>query len=105
MDNKNNHKSPFGNRLKEIRTIKNLSQKELGILAGIDKFSASPRINQYERQKHVPDYLTATLLANALDIPVAYLYTEDDEMAEFILAYNKATKSTRKKVRQMLSTE
>lgn len=105
MDNKNNHRIPLGDRLKEIRTVKKLSQKELGILSGIDRFSASPRINQYERKKHVPDYLTAKLLADALGIPVAYLYTEDDELAEFILLYNKANNSTKKKIRQLLSSE
>lgn len=103
MDNKK--RSPLAKRLKEIRVIKKLSQKELGILAGIDPFSSSPRINQYERQKHVPDYLTATLLANALDIPVAYLYAEDDDLADLILAYSKATKSNKKKAALILSSD
>ena len=85
--------------------IKKLSQKELGIQAGIDPFSSSARINQYEKQKHVPDYLTASLLAKVLDIPVAYLYTEDDELADFILAYSRATKTKKKKINLILSSD
>ena len=40
-------------RLKEARLRLGLSQEKLGVLAGIDEFSASARINQYERGKHV----------------------------------------------------
>lgn len=45
-------------RLKEARLAKGLSQKKLGIAAGIDEFTASPRMNQYERGVHIPDYST-----------------------------------------------
>ena len=72
-------------RLKSARKAKNLSQEYLGILAGIDESSASARMNQYETGKHVPDFLMATKIADVLDVPVAYFYTEDDLMAEMIL--------------------
>lgn len=54
-------------------------------MAGIDESSASARMNQYETGKHMPDFLMATKIADVLDIPVAYFYTEDDLMAEIIL--------------------
>ncbi len=82
--------SPVGKRLRAARTAKRISQKQLGILAGIDEFSASPRINQYERNKHVPDFATAQRLAKALSIPVTYLYADDDKLAEFVLLFSKA---------------
>ena len=87
--------SPIGKRLRSARISIGLSQKKLGILAGIDEFSASPRINQYERDKHVPDYATAQRLAKALSIPVTYLYADDDELAELILLFSSASNSKR----------
>lgn len=76
--------SPLPKRLKEARTAANLSQKELGIAAGIDRFSASPRINQYETGKHTPDFLTLKRIAEVLSVPTAYFYAEEDELAETI---------------------
>ena len=89
MSKSGNQKSPIGERLREARTRKGLSQKKLGILAGIDQFSASARINQYERDKHVPDFSTARRLADKLEIPVTYLYAENDDLAELIRVYGE----------------
>jgi len=79
--------SPLPKRLRELRKQRGLSQKQLGIEAGIDEFSASPRINQYEKGKHVPDYSTLKKLAAVLHTPTAYFYAEDDDLAETILRY------------------
>lgn len=76
--------SPLPKRLKEARLAANLSQKELGIAAGIDQFSASPRVNQYETGKHTPDFLTLKRIAGVLHVPTAYFYAEEDELAEAI---------------------
>jgi len=95
-------KSPVGARLREARQRKGISQKGLGILAGIDEFSASARINQYERDKHVPDYAIAKRLARALGIPVTYLYADDDQLAEFILLFSKTRRQTRKQAMQLM---
>ena len=94
--------SPVGERLQAARTAKGISQKQLGILAGIDEFSASPRINQYERNKHVPDYATAQRLAKALSIPVTYLYADNDRLAELILLFASANKSAQDQSLQTL---
>ena len=77
--------SPIARRLKEARTRAALSQKQLGIDAGIDPFSASARINQYETGKHAPDFETARRLAAVLGVPTPFLYAEDDAVAEMIL--------------------
>mgnify|MGYP001600814934 CR=1 FL=1 len=67
-----------------------ISQERLGVLAQIDEFSASARINQYERGKHTPDFNTAERLARVLDVPVPYFYARDDDMAEWILRFESA---------------
>ena len=77
-------KSPISKRLREARSDAGLSQKALGIKAGIDQFSASPRMNQYETDKHVPDYGTVKRIAKVLKMPTAYFYCEDNELAEVI---------------------
>ena len=89
-------------RLKEAREGKGLSQKALGIAAGIDEFSASPRINQYERGKHSPDLLTLKRLAKVLAVPLAYLYAEDDFLADAILLLHLVPRSERVEVKKYL---
>ena len=89
--------SVIGKRIREARTRTGLSQRQLGIEAGIDPFSASPRINQYERGKHTPDYVTTTRLAKVLGVPTPYLYAEDDDLAEVILRFGALPKRLKKK--------
>ena len=65
-------KVPVFKRLKEARKKAGISQKNLGIAAGIDEFSASARMNQYETGKHTPDFLTLSKIAKVLKTPVAF---------------------------------
>lgn len=102
MGNTRRALSPVGRRLREARETRGLSQKRLGILAGMDQFSASARVNQYERDTHVPDFATAKRLARVLEVPVTFLYAEDDEMAEVILSYAKASRATRSRIGALL---
>jgi transcriptional regulator with XRE-family HTH domain len=90
--------------LREARAAKDISQKRLGILAGMDEFTASARINQYERDKHVPDFSIVRRLARALGIPVVYLYTEDDDLAELLLSYAQASRRRRAQVKRLLKS-
>jgi transcriptional regulator with XRE-family HTH domain len=94
--------SPVAKRIRSARVAEGLSQKKLGILAGIDEFSASPRINQYEKGKHMPDFATAKRLAKVLSIPVTYLYADDDDLAEIILLFYKASKEQKIQARNIL---
>ena len=68
-----------------------LSQERLGVLAGIDEFSASARMNQYERGKHSPHYQTMIRLASVLNVSVTYFYADDDQEAELLLEFAKLT--------------
>lgn len=76
-------------RLKEIRKHSGLSQMELGVRAGIDESTASARINQYERGKHTPDFLTVCNLARVLGVDATYFYAERDDLAELITLFNR----------------
>lgn len=92
MNSKKTTVSPIATRLRSARIKKGISQKQLGILAGIDRFSASPRINQYEKGKHIPDFATSARIANVLSVPVTYLYADDEKLAELIVLYSLADK-------------
>ncbi|WP_392566822.1 helix-turn-helix transcriptional regulator [Utexia brackfieldae] len=84
----NKYRAIFCARLKQIRLARGLSQKQLGKLAGIDEFVASTRINRYEQGIHEANLDTAGRLAEALAIPLAYFYAEDDGLAAMILQYH-----------------
>lgn len=75
-----------------------ISQKALGIAAAIDEFSASARVNRYELGIHEPNLGTASALAAALRVPTAYLYAEDDELAEAILRFSLLNGSERHQI-------
>ena len=93
----------WGARLKQARLNAGLSQKMLGIEAGIDAFVASTRINRYELGIHRPDLLTVRKLAKVLDVPVAFFFAdEDDDIAELLLLYGKADAGKRKETLKLL---
>ena len=83
----------FQRRLKEVRVKRQLSQKALGILTGLDPFVASTRINRYELGVHEPDLATIERLATSLAVPTAYLFADDDRLARMILAFEQLSAS------------
>jgi len=89
-------------RLKEARQAKGISQKQLGIEAGIDEFSSSARVNQYETGKHVPDLQTAEKLAEVLGVPAAFFYARDDQLAELIRLFGSLDKTLRTQAIELL---
>ena len=94
----------WGARLKQARLNVGLSQKMLGIEAGIDAFVASTRINRYELGIHRPDLLTVRKLAKVLDVPVAFFFAdEDDDIAELLLLYKKAGSPLREDTMKLLA--
>lgn len=88
----------WGRRLKEARLASGLSQKQLGIQAGLDQFVASPRINRYELGIHKADYKIAQNLAKILNIPTAYFYTEDDNLASIMVLFHRASSKRRREI-------
>jgi transcriptional regulator with XRE-family HTH domain len=89
-------------RLKQARQRAGVSQKQLGIQAGIDDFSASARINQYERGKHTPDLQTLSRLAAVMQVPVPYFYCQDAELAAVILKFSALEQAQRRRLLALL---
>jgi len=82
---------PIAKRLKQARLDLGLSQRELGVRAGIDPSVASARVNQYERQRHQPAFEIVRKLAQVLKKPAPYFYAVDDNLAELIAVYGQLT--------------
>ncbi|KQO00156.1 MULTISPECIES: helix-turn-helix domain-containing protein [Stenotrophomonas] len=76
-------------RLREARETYGISQRNLGIKAGLDDFVASTRINRYETGVHQPDLQILQRIADVFDVPVAYFFAEDDELAEMIKNFRR----------------
>ena len=85
----------YSRRLREARDARGISQRALGIQAGLDEFVASTRVNRYETGVHQPDLQTLQRLAKVLGLPVAYFYAEDDELARLITEFKATAKQRR----------
>ena len=85
----------YSRRLREAREAYGISQRALGIEAGLDEFVASTRVNRYETGVHQPDLQTLQRLAAILKLPVAYFYAEDNELAQLIANFKGRSKSKR----------
>jgi transcriptional regulator with XRE-family HTH domain len=72
------------------------SQEKVGVLIGIDESSSRARISRYELGVHEPPVATARLIAAALKVSLPYLYCEDDDIADLLLALNDLSKSARR---------
>lgn len=102
MNDTKTHNKTFGRRLKELRLDKGLSQKQLGILAGIDEFVASTRVNRYEKGVHQASTAIAQQLADVLEVPLAYFYTEDDLLAKLVISWDKLDVEKRDKILSLI---
>lgn len=91
-------------RLRQARNKAGLSQRILGIMAGIDEFSASPRMNQYERGKHIPDIYMVERLAKVLGVPETFFYCKNDVMAALILAADQLDDDAKAKLLASIKT-
>jgi transcriptional regulator with XRE-family HTH domain len=90
-------------RLRSARVVAGLSQRELGIRAGMDPSVASPRVNQYERGKHTPDTNTLGKLGQVLDLPVAYFFADEEELAILIASFHRLPASARRRFMALLA--
>lgn len=96
------HNQIFSKRLKEVRLMMGFSQKKLGILAGIDEFVASTRINRYEKGVHQANIEIVQKLATVLEVPLAYFYTDDDELASLLRSWPTLDYVKKKKILSLL---
>ena len=79
----------FGARLRARRKALGLSQEKVGVSIGLDESCSRTRISRYETGAHEPAIATSLLLATALGVPLAYLYCEDETLAEIIRLTDK----------------
>lgn len=75
-----------GRRMRSRREELGWSQEKVGVLIGIDESSARARISRYELGTHEAPVRTARQIAEALGVQLAFLYCEDDEIANLLLA-------------------
>lgn len=87
--------------------MRGLSQRALGGLVTGDKAKGSVRINRYEQEVNRADMETAAALARSLNVPLAYLFAEEDDQAELLLAFAQLSKAERSQIlvelRQMVA--
>lgn len=102
MNEYSTHNQIFSRRLKEVRLAKGLSQKSLGVLAGIDEFVASTRINRYEKGVHQANIEVVQQLSAVLEVPLAYFYTEDDDLASLLRSWPKMDAEKKKRILAMM---
>ena len=81
--------SIVGRRMRERREALGLAQEKVGVAIGLDESSARARISRYELGVHEAPVPTAKQIATALNVPLAYLYCEEDSTATLLVALQK----------------
>ncbi|MFB2656323.1 helix-turn-helix domain-containing protein [Shewanella xiamenensis] len=94
--------NPIPLRLKQARKRAGITQKNLGVMIGMEESSASSRMNHYEKGRHVPDISTLRKLAAALDVPMSYFFCEDDLSAELAIKIEKLHQTEKEKLLQFI---
>ena len=97
--------SPLPQRLKSARKLAKLTQEQLSTELGFDRSHGTARISQYETGKHAPDFAMAKKMADALGVPVAYLYCDDEKLAKLIVASSKLSESEIDKLLTLIAKE
>ncbi|MCC4782122.1 helix-turn-helix domain-containing protein [Vibrio lentus] len=90
--------NPIPTRLKQARKHAGITQKNLGVIIGMDESSASGRMNHYEKGRHTPDISTLKKMADALGVPLNYFLCEDEISAELATLINKMSQEERCKL-------
>ncbi len=93
----------FGRRLREARTRAGIAQDRLGVMIGMDEGSSSARISRYETGTHEPPFSLAEKMAATLNVPAAYLYCDDDQMATLLIDYALLSEVSRTRVRALVA--
>ena len=75
----------IGQRIKQARLHRGMTQRELGLAVGFDESTADVRIAQYESSTRVPKADMRDKLGEALKINPRYFYNSDLYAAEDIM--------------------
>ncbi len=102
MQDKHQPISIVGRRMRARREALGLAQEKVGVAIGLDESSARARISRYELGVHEPPFATVKLLARVLDVPLPYMYCEEPDIAELLLALHKIPSKARKQRMEVL---
>jgi transcriptional regulator with XRE-family HTH domain len=75
----------IGERIKQARVHRKMTQKELGMMVGFDEKTADVRIAQYESSTRTPKADMRNKLAEALNINYRYFFDSHQYAAEDIM--------------------
>lgn len=75
----------IGNKIKRIRNLRGLTQKEFGRLIGFDEKTADVRVAQYESGTRTPKTDLLRKMAEILDVNICYLSEPSLYSAEEIM--------------------
>lgn len=75
----------IGNKIKRIRNLRGLTQKEFGRLIGFDEKTADVRVAQYESGTRTPKADLLRKMAEILDVNICYLSEPSLYSAEEIM--------------------
>ena len=92
-----------GNKLKVARLFNGISLTDLANKTGISK----QLLSLYENKKNVPDYSKMFLLAQNLNFPIDYFFTEDTFVARTDTTYfrSQSTATKRERISQSVKLE
>ncbi|KQV48746.1 hypothetical protein ASC95_22905 [Pelomonas sp. Root1217] len=71
-----------------------MTLEQVAVAAEIED-AASVRMSQYQRGVHTPRFNIAENLARALDVPVEYFYSPDDQTAKLLLLWHSLSEARR----------
>lgn len=77
----------IGQKIKQARLLRGLTQKELGMMVGFDEKTADIRIAQYEASARTPKTDMREMLCRALEISPRYFQNQDIYTAEGIMSF------------------
>lgn len=86
----------IASRLKQARLSSGLSQERLGLASGLDEMSASARMNRYETGARTPNPMLVERFAEALRLPAAFFYAEDDREADLLVRFHRLDDTQKK---------
>ena len=90
-------------RLRQARLLRGLSQREVGVRMGLDKDTASARISRYESESMAISLESLFSLADALQVPAAYLLASSAAMADAILLIGDESEVQQARLAQALA--
>lgn len=67
-------------------------------MAGIDEFSASARMNRYEKGIHEPHFGAVEKIAEVLELPTAYFYCKEDDAAELLDLFHQMSNESKQQL-------